>query len=133
MKRKAHYPLTHTEIITFRASSGAQQVSIDNVFLGPVPEIILTEFVRNTTFVGCASTNTFHFHHYYMTKFVFFVNGVQNPSEPLTMDCFTTIDATRPFETLFSNTGIQHDDRVHMITMEMLTKVFYVLRFYLAP
>jgi hypothetical protein len=38
MKRKAHYPITHTQIKTFTASSGAQQVSIDNAFLGPIPE-----------------------------------------------------------------------------------------------
>jgi len=37
MKRKAHYPVTHTQIKTFTASSGAQQVSIDSAFLGPIP------------------------------------------------------------------------------------------------
>ena len=41
MKCKAHYPVTHTQIKTFTASSGAQQVSIDNAFLGPIPERIL--------------------------------------------------------------------------------------------
>ena len=88
MKRKAHYPLTHTEIITFTASSGAQQVSIDNVFLGLIPERILIAFVTFTTFVGSASTNPFHFQHYDTINVVLFVNGVQNPSEPLTIDCF---------------------------------------------
>ena len=35
MKRKAHYPVTHTQIKTFTASSGSQQISIDNAFLRP--------------------------------------------------------------------------------------------------
>jgi hypothetical protein len=81
MKRKAHYPVTHTKIKTFTASSGAQQVSIDNAFLGPFPERILIAMVKNTAFVGSASTHPFHFHQYDMTNLVLYVNGVQYPSE----------------------------------------------------
>ena len=33
MKRKAHYPVTHTQIKTFTASSGAQHISNVNAFL----------------------------------------------------------------------------------------------------
>ena len=86
MLRKAHYPVTHTQIETFTAKSGAQQFSTDKTFLGPVPERILIAFVKNTAFVVSAFTNPFHFHHCDMTNFVLFVNGVQNPSEPLTVD-----------------------------------------------
>lgn len=68
MKRKAHYPVTHTQIKIFTASSGAQQVSIDNAILGPIPERILLGFVKNNAFVGSAGTNPFHFHHYDMTS-----------------------------------------------------------------
>ena len=77
MKRKAHYPVTHTQIKTFTASSEAQQVSIDNTFLGPIPERILTALVKNT---GSSSTNSFHFHHYDMTNLVLCVNGFQHPA-----------------------------------------------------
>jgi len=38
MKRKTHYPVTHNKIINFTASSGAQQVSINKTFLGPIPK-----------------------------------------------------------------------------------------------
>jgi len=87
MKRKAHYPVTHTQIKTFTASSGAQQVSIDNAFLGPIPERIVIALVKNKSFVGSASTNPFNFHHYDMINLVLYVNGVQHPPEPLFMDC----------------------------------------------
>ena len=33
----------------------------------------------------------------------------------------------------FENTGFLHDYRAHMITLEMFTKVFYVLGFDLTP
>ena len=52
MKRKAHCPVTYTQIKKLTASSGAQQFSIDNAFLGPIPERILIALVKNTAFVG---------------------------------------------------------------------------------
>jgi hypothetical protein len=124
IKRKAHYPVTHTQIKSFTASSGTQQISINYAFLGPVPDRILIVSVKNADLVGSASTNPFHFHHYDMTNLVLYVNGVQHPSEPLTMDCFSPFGATRAYETLFSSTGIHHDDRAHLITLEMFTKGF---------
>ena len=68
MKRKSRYPVTHIQIKTFTASSGAQHVSIDNAFLRPIPEQILIALVKNTAFVGSASTNPYHFQHYNMTN-----------------------------------------------------------------
>jgi hypothetical protein len=56
MKHKTH-PVTLTQIEMFTASSGTQQVSIDNAFLGPIPERILIALVENTSFFGSASTN----------------------------------------------------------------------------
>jgi hypothetical protein len=129
MKRKAHYPITHTQIKTFTAGAGAQQISIDNAFLGPIPERLLIGLVKNTAFVGSVSTNPFQFHHYDMTYLVLYVNGIQYPSESLTMDCSSPFGVTRAYETLFSSTGIHHDDRGHMITMDMFTKGFYILGF----
>ena len=61
MKRNAHYPVTHTQIQTFGASSGSQQISIDNAFFGPIPERILIALFKNAAFLGSASTNPYHF------------------------------------------------------------------------
>jgi len=132
MKRKAHYPVTHNQIKTFTASSGAQQFSICNAFVGPIPEGILIALFKNTAFVGSATTNPYHFPHN-MTNLVLYVNGVQFPSEPLTMDCSSPFVATRAYETLFSSSGMHHEDRAHMITLEMFTKGFYNLSFNLTP
>ena len=132
-KRKAHYPVTHTQIKIFTANSGAQQVSIDNAFLGPIPVRILLGFVRYTAFVSSASTNRFHFRHYDVTSLVLYVNRVQYPSEPLTMDSSLPNGGTKAYETLSSSTGIHHDDQAHTITLRMLTRAFYVLVFDLTP
>ena len=68
-----------------------------------------------------------------MTNLVLFVNDVQLPSEPLTMNCSSPVGATRAYETLFSSTGFHYDDRAHMITLEMFTKRFNNLGFNLTP
>ena len=68
-----------------------------------------------------------------MTNILFYVNGVQHPSEPLCMHCSSPFGARRAYETLFSSTGILHDDRAHMITFEIFTKCFQKLRFDLTP
>ena len=74
--------------------------SIDNAFLSPIPERILIPLVKNTAFVGSASTNPFYFRHYDMTNLVQYVNGVQHLAEPLTMDCslpFATKELTKHY------------------------------------
>ena len=104
----------------------AQQVSIDNAFVGTIPGIILIALVKNTAIIGSPSTNLYHFHYYDMTNLVLYVNGVQHPSESLTMYCSSPFGATRAHETLFSSTGIHHDNRAHKITVEIFTKSFYI-------
>jgi len=99
-KHKAHYPVTHNQFETFTASSTFQQVSIDNAYLGPIPERILIAMVRNNVFVGSASTNPFHYQYYDIANLVLYVNGVQHPSEPFTMECRSTFGATRASEAL---------------------------------
>jgi len=49
------------------------------------------------------------------------------------VDCYLPFGGTRAYETLFSSTGIHHDDRAHMIALEMFTKGSYVLGFDLTP
>jgi hypothetical protein len=131
MKRKTHYPVTHTSIKTFTACSGAQQISIDNAFLGRIPERILIALVKNTAFVGSASTNRYHFQHY-MTNLVVCKRCSASFRTTHYGLLFTLWDY-QVYKTLFSSTGIHHDDRAHMITLEMFTKGFYILGFDITP
>ena len=68
-----------------------------------------------------------------MINLVLYVNGVQHPWEHLTMDCSSPFATTRANESLLSSTGIHHDNRPHMITLEMFTNGFYILGFDLTP
>ena len=104
-------------------------MSIENTYLGPIPENILIALFKNTAFVGCASTNPFNFHHYDMINFELYGDGVQHPSKPLTRDWSSAFGATTAYETLFSSTGIHHDDCASTIKLETFTNGFYLLGF----
>ena len=95
MKSKTHYPATNTQIITFTAKSVAQHVSVDNTFLEPIPKRIMTALIKNTAFVVSTTKNTYHFQSYYMANLVLYVNGVELPSETITMDCSSPFVGTR--------------------------------------
>ena len=68
-----------------------------------------------------------------MTSLVLYVNGVQYPPVPLNMNYSSSFGTTGAYETLFSSTGIYHDDCAHMITLEMFSKGYYILGFDLTP
>jgi hypothetical protein len=69
MKRKAHYPVTHTQIKHLQRVLGLSK-SIINAILRPLPDRIHMVLVKNAAFVGSSSTNPFYFHHYDMTNLV---------------------------------------------------------------
>jgi hypothetical protein len=49
------------------------------------------------------------------------------------MDCSSPFGITRAYETLFASTGIHHDDRAHLITLDIYTEGYYILSFELNP
>jgi len=91
--------LLHTLKLNLTANSGNEQVSIDHVFFGPFPEQILIALVKNIAFVDSANTNPYNVRHYDMKNLELYLNGVQRPFEPLTIDCSSPFRATRAYET----------------------------------
>jgi hypothetical protein len=128
-QKKALYPITHAQIKTFTTGAGAQQISIDDAFPGPVPQRIFIGIVKSSAFVGSVSKNPYKFQHYDLNYFALYVNGIQYPTKPLSSVC----GAIRAYETLFSATGIHHDDRSHMITTDMFHHGYFLLGFDLTP
>jgi len=95
--------------------------------------MILKAMVNNTAFLGSASSNPFHFHHYDMINLVLYVDGVQHSHDSLTMNCSSTFEATRAYKTMFSSTCIHYDDHAHTIILEMFAKIFSILGLDLTP
>ena len=91
-----------------------------------MPERIFTALVKMQHLLALPVRPVYS-HNYDTTNLLLYVNGVQHPSKPLSIDLCSHFGATRAYEILYSSTGIHHDDRAHMITLEMFTKGFHIL------
>jgi len=81
MKRKAHFPVTILRLkLLLRILGPSKSLSIKHS---------LDRFWEGFL---CHCLN---FHHYDISNIVLYVNGVQHPSEPLTMDCSSPFAAAR--------------------------------------
>jgi len=81
----ARYNLSSVKLKSFTFSSGRQSLSIDNSVLGTIPKRFLFSVVKNTEFLGSITTNPYHFRHYDLSSFALNVNGIQIPTEGLSL------------------------------------------------
>ena len=108
----------------FTANSEAQQITMNNAFLGTIPERILIALVKTLPllFLPVRLHSTFII--VVMRNLLLCGNAFQHPSEPLDMNYSSPFGATWAYETLISRTGIHHDDRAPMITLGVFTQGF---------
>lgn len=130
----AIYPINRVEMKTVTIAAGARGVALDNVILGQIPKTIVFAMVDNESYVGAVSRNPFEFKHYSLSYFATFVNGVQIPAEALTPSFGEGgRNYTMAYHTLFSGTGIHHQNTGHMITEDMFGHGYFLLAFDLTP
>jgi len=82
-KSTAKYPLTRVEMKTFTLQAGIMSGSIDNCFLGQLPERLFIGFVDNKAFIGDLSSNPFDFENFKINYLSLNIDGVQISSKPL--------------------------------------------------
>jgi len=125
--------LTRVEPKSFKISSGAQSLSIDNAVLGTVPKLLLFTMVKNTDFLDSVTTNPYHFRHYDLISIALNVNGRQVPNVGLSLGMDHENTSVMGYRTLFEVSGIHHSNSVRQITHDMYIKVYFVLLIALTP
>lgn len=122
------YPYKRVEIKTSTVSSGTRFISLDNVVLGQLPNLLLFAMVDNDAYVGKRQLNPFNFKHNQIQRFNLVVNGNSIPIEPLEFNYTGTPPiSTRGYQTLFKDTGIHYFDVGHQITKKMFDNGFFLL------
>lgn len=124
----AKYPITKTELKTITISKGAQSKSLDNVFLGAIPDRIILGFVSNTNMNGTMTTNPFEFNHFNLDFLSLYIDGKQIPSKPLQPD-YANGNYVQSYFTLFSGTGIAHADDGNCISRDDYPKGYCLYAF----
>jgi hypothetical protein len=76
--------------------------------LGILPKGLLFTMIRNVHFTGSTDTYPYQFWHFGLIYFVMYVNGLQVPSEGLSLNTADAKNCTMAYQTLFSGLGIHH-------------------------
>lgn len=113
----AIYPYRRVEVKAYTVPSNSYNISLDNIVIGQLPNLLLFAMVDNDAYTGTRNLNPFEFKHNNISRFNLLINGVQSPQEPIEFN-YTDIDApisTRGYQSLFKDTGIHYFDRGHQI------------------
>lgn len=125
----AIYPYKRIEVKAYTVPANSHSLSLDNIVLGQLPNLILFAMVDNAAYTGKRSLNPFNFKNNKITQFHLLVNGVQIPAEPYEFD-YTDIKnpkSTRGYLSLFKDTGIHYFDRGHQITKKFFDNGCFII------
>lgn len=133
-KTNAKYNYKRVEVKSFTIPQNSSSILLDNVFIGQLPNSIIFCMTENIGYSGKRSKNPYNFKHFDISQFVLNVNGVQIPNSAIETS-FSEENScyTRAYSTLFSGTGIYHNDKGHQITKSMFSNGFFMLAFDLTP
>lgn len=131
-KRNAIYPYKKVEVKSFTLYAGNNSLTLDNVVIGQIPNLIIFTMVPSAAYNGSLTKNPFNFQHFNIQRFNLSVNGSQIPSQPIEFDYSKSsggIISTRGYNTLFSGTGIHYYDKGHQVTKDLFDKAYFMLAF----
>lgn len=103
-KTPALYPFNRSEIKAYSIPAGLLTWSMDDLFLGNVPDRVVVGLTNSLGFSGSVSKNPFNFNDMNVNYMGFFVDGTSLPTVPFTPD-YTTNAYVTPFLSLFQGTG----------------------------
>lgn len=129
-KHRAIYPYQRVEVKSYTVPSSTT-ISLDNVVIGQLPNLLVFGMVDNDAFTGKRSKNGFNFKHNDIEQFNLIINGVQHPNTPIQFDYTNPKHpiSTRGYNTLFKGTGIHFSDKGHQVTKEFFDNGCFLLAF----
>lgn len=110
----AKYPYKRVEMHNFTIASGLYQKTIENMFLGRVPNRIIFGFCSNSSFSGALKENCLHFEHFNVSQLTLSINGKIVNSSPLKIN-YTSDSYMLPYIYSFIMTGNALVDDGYMV------------------
>lgn len=129
-RQHAIYFYKQVEVRSFTISQNNYNISLDNVSIGKIPNLIIVGFVDNDAYVGNREKNPYNFQHYDLTQFNLTVNGVSIPSQPIEFDFSKKPSiCSRGYLTLFRGTNTHMFDKAHQINKAAFENGSFLLCF----
>ena len=113
----ALYPFHKSEIKAYSIPTGLLTWSIDDLFLGNVPDRVIVGLTDSLGYSGSVSKNPFNFQNMNVSFMGFYVDGTSQPSQPFTPD-YNTKAYVAPYLSLFQGCGKYMKDEGNYITRD---------------
>lgn len=131
MRQPATYHYKRVEVKPFTIYPGNQSLSLDNVVIGQLPNLVIFGMVDSKAYNGSTNKNPYNFKHYKIQRLNLSVNSVQIPTQALefNFDEKNGNLSSRGYQTLFSGLGIHYHDKGHQVTKELFDKGAFLTAF----
>lgn len=133
--KNAIYDYNRVEVKSFTVAKDTQNISLDNVVVGNLPNLMLIGMVENQAYTGKRSLNPYNFQHFNISQFNITVNGVKIPSHPIDIN-FTDANhpiTSRAYDKLFRGSNLHELDRSMQITRKFFNAGAMLFAFDLTP
>lgn len=132
LKKPATYPFTRTEIKTQVIQSGLNNTTLENIYIGTMPERVIIGLVSHEACSGSLRLNPYNFQHYNLNFLQLYIDSEPIPAKPLQVD-FNNDQYISAYLTLFTGTNIFYKDDGMDISREEYPKGYCLLAFDLTP
>lgn len=130
LDRNAIYPLQNIEVHSVNVSANQKHVSIDNLFTGKLPSVLLVAIVENDVQAGNMAKNSFVFRHFGLTNLNIYVNGTQHALGPFD---FEKGNCVLGYHSMLKAAGLLFHGESPMVTLERYRNGFSLFGFDLSP
>lgn len=128
----AKYPITRVDVKSITIPTGSQTKTIDNLYLGNLPQRCIIGFVDTAAFNGQVTSNPFNFRHYGMSQICVFSDSVAIPSKPFVCD-FENHQYIRAYNSLFEGCNVNYADFGNGISREAYAAGYTLIAVDLTP
>lgn len=132
--KMAMYNFKRVDVRNILIPSSSTSLSMDNVYNGPLPELMIIGFVETDAYNGNVLKNPFNFQHFNLTSFRASVNGYEITPHNLTFDFEKkNPQSQRAYFQLFKQLNFHKFDRSNQITRELYNGGMFLLAYDLTP
>lgn len=125
-----NYHIKRLQIRQYTIGANVHSVSLDNVIIGQLPNLLIFGMVSSEAYSGKRSKNPFNFEHFNLSSIQLSVNGYSIPTKPLEMNFVNESQIySRAYFNLFRALQLQKSDQTNQVKMTNFNNGFTLIPF----
>lgn len=130
----AMYNFKRVDVRNFLIANNSSSFSLDNVYNGTLPELMIVGFVETDAYNGNVLKNPYNFQHFNLSDFTASVNGYEITPRNLNFDFDKkNPQSQRAYFQLFKQLNFHRFDRSNQISRELYNAGLFLLAYDLTP